>query len=75
MRARVMVYDRAGRAGELSTYEDLADPRWKGRILVRSSGNVYNQSLLASLIAAAGEEVAERWAAGVAAGVCRWRGS
>lgn len=72
MRARVMVYDPSRVApGELSTYEDLADPRWKGRILVRSSGNVYNQSLLASLIAAVGEEVAERWAAGVAANMAR----
>lgn len=71
-RARVLIYDPSRvKPGELSTYEDLADPRWKGRILARSSGNVYNQSLLASLIAANGEEAAEAWARGVAANLAR----
>lgn len=71
-RARVLVYDPARvQPGELSTYEDLASPKWKGRILSRSSGNVYNQSLLASLIAANGEEAAEAWARGVAANLAR----
>ncbi|USG60770.1 Fe(3+) ABC transporter substrate-binding protein [Sneathiella marina] len=50
---------------ELSTYEDLADPKWKGRICVRSSNNVYNQSLLASIIVHQGAEAAEKWAQGV----------
>jgi len=71
-RARVFIYDPARvKPGELSTYEGLADPKWKGRILARSSGNVYNQSLLASLIASTGEEAAERWARGVAANLAR----
>ncbi len=50
-RARVIVYHR-GRvdAGELSTYEDLADPRWRGRLCLRSSRKVYNQSLVALMI-------------------------
>lgn len=50
---------------ELSTYEDLVDPKWKGRICVRSSNNVYNQSLLASIIVHQGPEAAEKWAQGV----------
>jgi iron(III) transport system substrate-binding protein len=56
---------------ELKSYEDLADPKWKGRILVRSSNHVYNQSLLASMIAHLGPEAAERWAKGVAANLAR----
>jgi len=47
---------------ELSSYEDLANPKWKGRICIRSSGNIYNQSLVASLIAANGEAATEQWA-------------
>ncbi|GMR12534.1 MAG: Fe(3+) ABC transporter substrate-binding protein [Gemmatimonadota bacterium] len=71
-RGRVIVYatDRVD-PSELSSYEDLADPRWKGRVLVRSSENIYNQSLLASIIAASGEEAAERWAEGVVANMAR----
>jgi len=65
-RARVIVYskDRV-KPEELSTYEDLADPKWKGRVLTRSSSNVYNQALVASLIAHDGEEKAEEWATGL----------
>lgn len=48
---------------ELSTYEDLADDRWRGLICIRSSSNVYNQSLLASLIVNLGVVEAEAWAA------------
>lgn len=65
-RARVIVYARDRvQPEELSTYEDLADPKWRGRVLVRSSQNIYNQSLLASLIAALGHDPAAAWAAGV----------
>ena len=42
------------------TYEDLADPKWKGRLVVRSSGNIYNQSLVASLISNIGVERTEK---------------
>ena len=71
-RARVFVYhpDRVS-PGELSTYADLAHPRWKGRILIRSSSNIYNQSLLASIIAHDGESGAAAWAAGVVANMAR----
>jgi len=56
---------------ELPTYESLADPKWKGRILVRSSNHVYNQSLIASIIAADGPEKAEAWVKAVAANLAR----
>ena len=66
VRARVIVYakDRV-KSTELSTYEDLANPKWKGRILVRSSNNIYNQSLMASLINVNGAENALKWAKAV----------
>ena len=41
---------------QLSSIEDLADPKWKGKICVRSSDNIYNQSMVAALIAQLGEE-------------------
>ncbi|MEO1394305.1 MAG: Fe(3+) ABC transporter substrate-binding protein [Cyanobacteria bacterium J06634_5] len=62
-RARVIMYNKATvDPTELSTYEDLADSRWRGRILIRSSGNIYNQSLVASLIESNGLEDTEAWA-------------
>jgi iron(III) transport system substrate-binding protein len=71
-RARVIVYDKAKvKPEDLSTYEDLADPKWKGRILIRSSGNIYNQSLLASLVEHHGEAEAEAWAKGLVANFAR----
>ena len=61
-RARVIAYakDRI-KPEELSTYENLASDRWKNKILIRSSGNIYNQSLMASIIANSGEEKAKIW--------------
>jgi iron(III) transport system substrate-binding protein len=52
-------------------YEDLADPKWKGKIAVRSSGHIYNQSLVGSILAANGPEKTEAWAKGVAANLAR----
>ena len=71
-RVRLLVYhpDRVS-PEELSTYEALADPMWRGRILVRSSSNIYNQSLLASMIAVHGEAAALEWAAGLVANFAR----
>jgi iron(III) transport system substrate-binding protein len=71
-RVRGIVYatDRV-EPGEISSYEELADPEWEGRVCIRSSGNVYNQSLLASIIASAGADAAEDWAAGVVANMAR----
>ena len=44
------------------SYEDLSDPKWKGRVAIRSSGNMYNQSLVSSLIANHGVDATEAWA-------------
>ena len=55
----------------LSTYEALAGPEWKQRICIRSSSNIYNQSLLASMIVANGEAKTETWAKGLVANLAR----
>lgn len=72
LRARALVHsaDRVA-ADDLSTYEALAEPAWAGRILVRSSSNIYNQSLIASMIAAHGTGAAEAWARGLVANMAR----
>ena len=65
-RARVIAYDIAKiNANQLSTYEDLTNSKWRGELLVRSSDNIYNQSLMASIIANVGREEAKKWAAGI----------
>lgn len=72
MRVRAIFYNKeAVKPDELSTYENLADPRWKGEILVRSSSHPYNQSLLANIIAVHGEERAQVWANGFTANFAR----
>jgi iron(III) transport system substrate-binding protein len=72
VRARPILYaeDRV-KPEELSTYENLADPQWKGRICVRSSDSVYNQSLVAGLISHHGEAKTEAWAKGLVANFAR----
>lgn len=71
-RARVIVYskDRVD-PSELSTYEALTEPEWKERVLIRSSENIYNQSILASFIELNGEEAAKEWAAGIVENMAR----
>lgn len=71
-RVRAVAYhlERADRS-ILSTYEALAGPAFTDSIAVRSSGNVYNQSLLASIIAHNGENAAREWAAGIVANMAR----
>ncbi len=65
-RARVIIYNKAaGAPAPLETYADLADPAHRGKICVRSSSNIYNISLLASVIANQGAEAAEEWAKNV----------
>ncbi|ETO91280.1 MAG: putative major ferric iron binding protein [Candidatus Xenolissoclinum pacificiensis L6] len=66
LRARVIAYskDRVD-INLLQNYEDCADPMWKGRILLRSSNVPYNQSLIASMIMANGEEATRRWVRGL----------
>jgi iron(III) transport system substrate-binding protein len=72
LRARVIMYpkDRI-KPSQLSTYEALSDPKWKGKILVRSSNHIYNQSLVASLIATNGEDATAKWAQGIVANLAR----
>ncbi|HMB76104.1 MAG TPA: Fe(3+) ABC transporter substrate-binding protein, partial [Kiloniellaceae bacterium] len=71
-RARMIFYDKSKVSeGEIATYEDLADPKWKGKVCIRESSNVYNQSLLASMIAVHGLEKAKDWAEGVVANFAR----
>ncbi|MUT68758.1 Fe(3+) ABC transporter substrate-binding protein [Paenibacillus sp. NEAU-GSW1] len=71
-RARVIVYakDRVT-PDQLTTYEDLTSEKWKGKLLVRSSSSLYNQSLLASFIELNGEQKAEEWAKGVVTNLSR----
>jgi iron(III) transport system substrate-binding protein len=65
-RARLIYYDKADvQPGAIETYEDLADPKWRGKVCIRSSSNIYNQSLLSSIIAEHGEAEARAWAQGV----------
>ena len=53
------------------TYEGLADPKWKGKVVIRKSNNVYNQSLVASLIANNGKKSTAEWAKDVVANMAR----
>ena len=71
-RARVIAYNKAKvKPDEVRNYEDLADPKWKGRVCMRSSTNVYNLSLLGALIEHLGEANAEAWAKGVRANLAQ----
>jgi ABC-type Fe3+ transport system, periplasmic component len=71
-RSRIIVYSNERvKENELSTYEDLADNKWKGRILVRSSSNSYNQALLSSLVANLGEEQTKSWAKAIVSNFAR----
>lgn len=72
VRARPIMYvEGKVDPAELSTMEALAEPKWKGRICVRSSNNIYNQSHVASLIAHDGAAKAEAWAKGLVANFAR----
>ena len=71
-RARDIAYNNAKeKPDEVRNYEDLADPKWKGRVCMRSSTNVYNLSLLGALIEHLGEANAEAWAKGVRANLAQ----
>lgn len=72
LRARpLMVARNAVPAADLTSYESLADPRWRGKICIRSSSNIYNQSLVASMIAAHGESDTQEWLNGLVANFAR----
>lgn len=74
LRARTIFYDPSKvSADQLSTYADLADPKWRGKLCLRTSKSVYNQSLVASMIEHLGEEKTEQvirgWVANLATDV------
>ncbi|MCL4129472.1 UNVERIFIED_CONTAM: hypothetical protein GTU68_034098 [Idotea baltica] len=71
-RARI-VYASKDRVadGEVTTYEDLADPKWKGRICIRSGLNAYNLALTSAVIAHHGEDGAKTWLEGLKANLAR----
>ncbi len=72
MRARVIYASKTRvKPGEVTTYEDLADPKMKGRVCIRSGKHVYNVSLLASIVVAKGAEGAAAWAKGLKANLAR----
>ena len=73
-RARIVYFSPERVTGaELAglTYESLADPKWKGRVVIRKSNNIYNQSLVASLIKNNGKAVTAEWAKGVVSNMAR----
>jgi len=65
-RARVIAYNKDKvKPGEITSYEQLADPKWRGRLCMRSSTNIYNLSLMGALIDHLGAQKAEQWAKSV----------
>ncbi|WP_284155473.1 Fe(3+) ABC transporter substrate-binding protein [Sulfuricystis multivorans] len=71
-RARLIVYDKSAIKPEsVQNYEDLADPKLRNQVCMRSGAHPYNLSLLASMIAHHGEQKAESWAKGVVANFAR----
>lgn len=70
-RARVILVRKGADVEGLETYEDLADPRFADMICIRSSGNIYNQSLVGSLIDAHGEDATAEWVQGLVANMAR----
>ena len=71
MRGRIVYASRDRVKLDAITYEDLADPKWKGKICIRSGQHPYNTSLVANLIARSGEDAAEAWLKGVKANLAR----
>lgn len=72
MRIRAILYNKTQVSeGMIKDYEDLADPRWKGALLIRSSTNVYNQSLVAAFLANNGEAKTVKWLEGIVSNLAR----
>lgn len=71
-RARVIAYDKERvKPEEVKNYDDLTKDRFKKKVLIRGSDNIYNQSLLASFIALNGKDEAEKWAQGIVDNMAR----
>lgn len=71
MRARLVYADAGLRDLTAITYEDLADPKWKGKFCIRSGQHPYNTALVAAFIARNGEAKAEEWLRGIKANLAR----
>lgn len=71
MRARVVYASKDRVKQDAITYEDLADPKWKGKICIRSGQHPYNTALIATIIAKDGEAKAEQWLKGLKANLAR----
>lgn len=72
LRARLIAYNKAKvKPEEVASYESLAEPKWKGRVCMRSSTNIYNLSLMGALVDHLGEAKAEAWARGVKENLAR----
>ena len=70
-RARILFYDKSDVTDPPMTYASLADPKYKGQVCIRSSSNVYSQTILAAIIEHVGESEAKNWASGVVANFAR----
>lgn len=70
-RSRIIFYNKKDVTDPPQTYADLADPKYKGMVCIRSSRNTYNQTLLASIITHRGEDAARSWAQGVVDNMAR----
>jgi len=74
MRARVIYASKDRVKDETLTYEDLADPRFKGKVCIRSGQHPYNTSLIAAVIAKDGADIAKEWLTGVKDNLARKAG-
>lgn len=70
-RGRIIFFNKDKVANPPATYADLAKPEYQGLICIRSSSNVYNQTLLASIITHEGADAAKSWAEGIVANMAR----
>ncbi|WP_297767371.1 extracellular solute-binding protein [uncultured Roseovarius sp.] len=70
-RSRIIFYSKDRVDNPPRTYEDLADPQYEGQVCIRSSTNIYNQSLVASMIEVHGAEATEDWAQGIVDNMAR----
>ena len=72
-RARAIFYNKDMLSKEQApqNYAELADPKWKGKLLIRSSSNIYNQSLTSAYILHNGEQAAQAWVSGIVANMAR----
>ncbi|PZA13142.1 iron ABC transporter substrate-binding protein [Rhodopseudomonas palustris] len=71
MRARVIYASKDRVKQEAITYEELADPKWKGKICIRSGQHIYNNALFAAYVAKHGEAKAEEWLRGLKANLAQ----